>query len=60
MIWFDALTGAIGFVIQVGGSIHDVGITLAVWNGKALMTGNSVSPVITVSSTYDILLFEID
>jgi len=47
-------------MINVGGTINDEGVSLAVRNGKALMTGNSQSPVITVSSTYDILLFEID
>jgi len=47
-------------MIHIGGEIHDEGISLAVRNGKALMTGNSVSSVITVSTTYDILLFEID
>lgn len=41
MVWFDATTGKIGFMITIGGEIYDEGISLAVRNGKALMTGNS-------------------
>ncbi len=46
--------------MQIGGNIYDEGISLAVRNGKALITGNSASNIITVTSNYDILLFEID
>lgn len=41
MVWFDAMTGKIGFMITIGGEIYDEGISLAVRDGKALMTGNS-------------------
>lgn len=41
MIRFDAITGNVGFMIHIGGTIYDEGVTLAVRNGKALMTANS-------------------
>ena len=61
MARFDARTGEPKFVAHMGGDIHDEGYAMHVTNtGKIIVAGHSMSTVMSVSNTQDLIILAVD